>query len=1030
MKKRILSVITAITMAIACFAAPIEDSGIGFGVVTAGAETTYPTPTGYDDNDYQKLVEFARQGNNMVLLEGGINWLDSFLDNPASWKWVTWIESGGSKRVSRISIFDKNLSGVLDLSDFTALTNLECGRNKLTKLNVSNNTALTELRCYENYLTDLDLSNNTALENLLCYENQLTDLDLSNNTALTTLSCSNNPLMKLDISNNTALEFLDCYNNQLTELDLSNNTALVDLICSNNQLTELDVSNNTELGTLVCADNKLTNLDVTNNTALSHLECYNNQLTEIDVSKNTELKSLSCNGNQLTNLDVSKNTQLTGLGCYNNQLTALDVSKNTALTSLYCGSIQLTELDVSKNTELTSLGCENNQLTELDVSKNTALTSFSCQGNRLTTLDVSNNLALRSLSCNFNQLTTLDVSNNTELMWLLCDNNKLTKLDVAKNTELMWLLCDNNKLTNLDLSKNIKLRELNCSCNLLTDILSSLDELPDLGKLGYSAFYERPINGQVDISNNYLDLDSAAIMASINKVKATVEANGGEFFYEPQRGTSHHTDVYSFQLSPSYISVKRGDAAKFTVTATPSGSLGTVTWKLDGKEISGTGASIDIPTSAAGSYAVSAEIAVGGKTYKAFAELRVYEETANPTYTLSDTKVTLNLAAKTGALLRYSTDGAELTKSDKIELWTNYGKKNSSLLSAFKAEAIDGRTIEITANGSAKTASSVTAVINGVPAAGAVGITVTTKYPKITFAADSLDLYYKNRSVIKAFADDGTEVKIEKIEVLSSPTAVEFKDGGLRLTGSENKTGTAKLEVTLSSPDYKNLSKTGNKFSAAVKIVNTDPKLKAPTKAGTLTTKGKIDISDPNSAVFAAVKEKIDTVGLDSEYFTAVRISDQLFKIKVKDGARPVPGVKYNITVNINGKPITKPLSITPAQTASKAVQSKKEITLYKDAAKIGEEITLDLTTPANVKLGEVKIQDGNFELVRAGQNSWYIRFKGGEVPPAAKASYTVKLELWAEGAYTLDNSGKPTALVSGAKKSKPTIVSVKVNVR
>ena len=47
-----------------------------------------------------------------------------------------------------------NLKGI---EYFTSLTRLQCGHNKISKLDVSKNTALTELYCPNNELTELDL---------------------------------------------------------------------------------------------------------------------------------------------------------------------------------------------------------------------------------------------------------------------------------------------------------------------------------------------------------------------------------------------------------------------------------------------------------------------------------------------------------------------------------------------------------------------------------------------------------------------------------------------------------------------------------------------------------------------------------------------------------------------------------------------------------------------------------------------------------------------------------------------------------
>ncbi|NDW08358.1 T9SS type A sorting domain-containing protein [Dysgonomonas sp. 520] len=356
----------------------------------------------------------------------------------------------------------------LDVSKNTALIDLRCYNNQLSVLDVSKNTALIELYCYNNSLSSLDVSKNTALKTLDCSENQLSVLDVSKNTALIYLYCPNNQLSVLDVSKNTALKTLDCSENQLSVLDVSKNTALIYLYCPNNQLSVLDVSKNTALKTLDCSENQLSVLDVSKNTALIYLYCPNNQLSVLDVSNCTKLTELSCNNNQLSVLDVSKNTALGYLSCNNNQLSVLDVSKSTALTTLLCISNSLTVLDVSNCTKLTTLDCYNNQLSVLDVSKCTKLTELSCNNNQLSVLDVSKNTALGYLSCNNNQLSVLDVSKSTALTTLLCISNSLTVLDVSNCTKLTTLDCYNNQLSVLDVSKCTKLTELSCNNNQLS----------------------------------------------------------------------------------------------------------------------------------------------------------------------------------------------------------------------------------------------------------------------------------------------------------------------------------------------------------------------------------------------------------------------------------------------------------------------------------------------------------------------------------------------------------------------------------
>ena len=184
--------------------------------------TRYPTPGGYNDNDYQKLVTFLELED-----ESGVRNGEKISENydpqdPTTWEGTTW-ENGN---IFQIDFYDRNLIGKLDVSNCTELVELDCSYNQLTELDISNNTAMWYFDCGDNQLTELDVSNNTALVYLNCGYNQLTELDISNNTALEHLVCDNNQLTELDISNNTAMWELSCRNNQLTSLNLESSYSL------------------------------------------------------------------------------------------------------------------------------------------------------------------------------------------------------------------------------------------------------------------------------------------------------------------------------------------------------------------------------------------------------------------------------------------------------------------------------------------------------------------------------------------------------------------------------------------------------------------------------------------------------------------------------------------------------------------------------------------------------------------------------------------------------------------------------------
>jgi len=61
--------------------------------------------------------------------------------------------------VTYLDVFNKNISDLTGIEDFTALTYLYCGGNLLTSLDVTQNTALTGLYCEGNQLMCLNMKN-------------------------------------------------------------------------------------------------------------------------------------------------------------------------------------------------------------------------------------------------------------------------------------------------------------------------------------------------------------------------------------------------------------------------------------------------------------------------------------------------------------------------------------------------------------------------------------------------------------------------------------------------------------------------------------------------------------------------------------------------------------------------------------------------------------------------------------------------------------------------------------------------------
>ena len=103
---------------------------------------------------------------NAIISNNGLDWDMADPDGsvcPPNWtsdpfQYATWSGDPTNKRITRLIIYTKNLTGTLDVSALTALEYLRCNQNNLTELNVSNCTALEYLECTDNNLTTLNVT--------------------------------------------------------------------------------------------------------------------------------------------------------------------------------------------------------------------------------------------------------------------------------------------------------------------------------------------------------------------------------------------------------------------------------------------------------------------------------------------------------------------------------------------------------------------------------------------------------------------------------------------------------------------------------------------------------------------------------------------------------------------------------------------------------------------------------------------------------------------------------------------------------
>ena len=337
MKRRLLAALLAAVFVLA-IAAPLASA-------IPDKTVRFNTPYGYNENDYQKMVEFLEYADNSEYCYSLGLLYDPY--DPESWgcyvydstwdeyrsKGVIWSDDMQDRRITRVSfaceMWPDPVCGSLDVSDFEALEYVSIYQTGIVSLNCSGCSELTFLNAYENpLLEELIVDGCSKLDQLICDRNAISELDVSDCSALKTLTVSENNIAELDVSGCSGLEMLHCGANELSALDVTNCACLNELVCWENNITELDLSNNSMLSFLFCGSNRLTALDVTGCHGLYYLFCENNEIAELDLSNNTEIEMLRCENNVLTKLDVSANRELAFLWCFGNRLSSIDLTHN------------------------------------------------------------------------------------------------------------------------------------------------------------------------------------------------------------------------------------------------------------------------------------------------------------------------------------------------------------------------------------------------------------------------------------------------------------------------------------------------------------------------------------------------------------------------------------------------------------------------------------------------------------------------------------------------------------------------------
>lgn len=107
---------------------------------------------------------------------------------------------------------DSNNDGVLSSSEIALIESIDVTKREIKDLSgIEYFSALGELYCYANNLTRLDVSKNSALYLLECDNNKIAKLDISKNSELINLECELNSLTELNLGSNDNLGYVKCY---------------------------------------------------------------------------------------------------------------------------------------------------------------------------------------------------------------------------------------------------------------------------------------------------------------------------------------------------------------------------------------------------------------------------------------------------------------------------------------------------------------------------------------------------------------------------------------------------------------------------------------------------------------------------------------------------------------------------------------------------------------------------------------------------------------------------------------------------
>jgi len=498
---------------------------------------------GFHDQDVEVLENILLHNNtsNMLGWQG-----PGYL----SYKGIKWNNSI-PKRLISIDIRYKNLTGVLDISNCSELSNIDCSYNKVTKLNIDNNDKLSMLACQFNQISKLNVVNTPVLRYFFCDNNNLpfSELEKMQNILVVDYGKQNLIFTKnliqaapfaIDYSSEEIIKEINSvftwYKDEqkiegatgakYTATEPGNyyckimNTAYLGLILTTNTISITEESNN--YPPTIATDEITIALGTKPETLIDKLQIidqdYPSNRVLYDLKDNLDFFSIDQEGliyliNPIDYSSISSYSITVKLDDNKHPIIEKEIkiifqNKDTDKDSFHDDDVKVLQNILKNNNQEQSLSWQG-----ADYENYTGVTWNDNNPRRITKINIYNTnnktkltgnidfspcAQLTELNCSYHAIEKIDVSKNFLLKSLACPHNNLNYLDLENNSNLRYISCLRNKLDSINIPKSNNLINLYCSHNKLT--YSQLNKVKSIFNLDYGEQYK--VFGEKELNEN------------------------------------------------------------------------------------------------------------------------------------------------------------------------------------------------------------------------------------------------------------------------------------------------------------------------------------------------------------------------------------------------------------------------------------------------------------------------------------------------------------------------------------------------